>query len=111
MMRRVAAGLAMVALAFTARGADKIDVWVQLSEPPLASNASDRQAIQKQQEAVRARLQALGAVELGGVSRALNALAVSIDPGKLPDVKRIPGVRSVAPVQHIERDPPTPPVR
>lgn len=111
MVRNLALATVFSVMAATAHSADKVNVWVQLSEPALASRASEPDAIQKQQHEVLAQLQALGAVELGRVRHALNALAVSIDPSKLPEVKRIPGVRSVSPVKHIERDPPAPPVR
>lgn len=111
MLRTLALGTVFSAMAVAAQSADKVNVWVQLTEPALASRASEPDAIQKQQQEVLARLQALGAVELGRVRHALNALAVSIEASKLPEVKRIPGVRSVSPVQHIDRGPPVPPVR
>ncbi len=55
-----------------------------------------------------AELRALGATELARVALANNALAVIIDSSRLPEAKRISGVRSVSPVRNIEREPPPP---
>jgi len=109
MIRKFSMGALISVLAAVAHGADKMDVWVLLTKPPLAADANASEAIRKQQQSVLTQLHALGAVELGRVSVARNAIAVSIDPARLPEVKRIAGVRSVSPVRHIERDPPAPP--
>ncbi|MDQ3187995.1 MAG: hypothetical protein M3Q28_03710 [Pseudomonadota bacterium] len=87
-------------------GGERIDVWVLLTETPVVSGANNAEAIKRQQQAVLAQLAALGAVELARVSRARNAVAVSIEPSKLAQVRKISGVRSVSRVRHIERDPP-----
>jgi len=113
MLRKLATGAVVSILTATAHGGDRIDVWVLLTEPPIASGTSTPESVTQQQQAVMAALKALGAVELGRVSMARNAIAVSIDEAKLPEVKRLSGVRSVSPVRDIMRDPvpPTPPVR
>jgi len=105
MFRKLAIGAVVSVLTATAHGGDRIDVWVLLTEPPVASGASTPESVKKQQQAVMAELEALGAVELGRVSTALNAIAVSIDQAKLPEVKRLSGVRAVTPVRDIRRDP------
>ncbi len=113
MFRKLAIGAVVSVLTATAHSGDRIDIWVLLTEPPVASGTSTPESVKKQQQAVMAELQALGAVELGRVSTARNAIAVSIDQAKLPEVKRLSGVRSVSPVRDITRDPvpPRPPVR
>lgn len=78
------------------------EVWVT-----LVPSSGD---IKQQQDTVMSQLRALGATERARVVHARNALAVSIDPAKLDEARRIPGVRSIAPVQHVEREPrPVPP--
>lgn len=113
MLRKLAMGAVVSVLTATVHGGDRVDVWVLLTEPPIASGTSTPEAVKKQQQAVMAELQALGAVELGRVSTARNAIAVSIDQARLPEVKRLSGVRSVTPVRDITRDPvpPRSPVR
>jgi hypothetical protein len=92
---------------------DKIEVWVVLTEPPVAaSHTGQLEKIKRQQDTVMAELKALGATELARITVAKNALAVAIDPANVPEVKRISGVRSVSVVRHIDRGPvPDPPVR
>lgn len=97
-------------LTATAHGGDKVDVWVLLTEPPIVSGSTP-EAVKAQQQAVMAELQALGAVELGRVTTARNAIAVSIPKSRLPEAKQIAGVRSVSPVRDIPRDPPVSPIR
>jgi hypothetical protein len=113
LLRKLAIGAVVSVLTTTAHSGDRVDVWVLLTEPPIASGTSTPEAVKQQQQAVMAELKALGAVELGRVSTARNAIAVSIDQDKLPEVKRLSGVRSVSPVRDIWRDPvpPRPPVR
>ncbi len=106
MIRNFLGGVVLCFLAATAMGGERIDVWVLLTEPPVVSGANNAEAIKRQQQAVLAQLAALGAVELARISRARNAVAVSIEPSKLAQVKKISGVRSVSQVRHIERDPP-----
>ena len=109
MLRKLAIGAVVSVLTTTAHSGDRVDVWVLLTEPPIASGTTP-DSVKKQQQAVMAELHALGAVELGRVSTARNAIAVSIDEAKLPEVKRLSGVRSVSPVRDIRRDP-VPPIR
>ena len=111
MFRKLAIGVVVSLLAANVHGGDLIDVWVLLTEPPLASGTGNPKSVERQQEAVLTQLQALGAIELGRVARVHNAIAVSIDQAKLPEVRRLAGVRSVAPVRDIRRDPPGPPDR
>jgi hypothetical protein len=89
----------------------KIEVWVRLTEPPVAgSSPGNLEKIKRQQDKVMAELKALGATEVARITVSNNALAVAIDPANIAEVKRISGVRSVAAVQHIDRGP-VPPVR
>ena len=111
MFRKLAIGAMVSVLTATAHGGDRIDVWVLLTEPPVASGIRTPEKVKQQQQAVMVQLKALGAVELGRVGTARNAIAISIDQAKLPEVKRLSGVRSVSPVRDIQRDPPAPPIR
>ena len=111
MFRKLAIGAVVSVLTATAHSGDRIDIWVSLTEPPVASGTSTPESVKKQQQAVMVELQALGAVELGRVSTVRNAIAVSIPKIKLPVVKQLAGVRSVSPVRDIQRDPPVSPVR
>lgn len=110
-MIRNAIGMLMFGLASAASGGEQVEVWVVLTERPVATSpVGQLEIVKQQQEHVMTQLKALGATELARVTLSSNALAVTIDSSKLPKVKRISGVRSVAPVQHIERDPaPAPP--
>ena len=85
--------------------ADRVAVWVDLSLPvPRAAAASDvramRQALQAQQQAVAAQLDALGATELARVALVRNAIAVELPRQALPAVRQLPGVLRVRPVTH-----------
>jgi len=110
MFRKLAIGAVVFALTATAHSGDRIDIWVLLTEPPVASG-STLESVKKQQQAVMVELQALGAVELGRVSTVRNAIAVSIPQSKLPELKQLAGVHSVSPVRDIRRDPPVSSVR
>ncbi len=114
MIRTLVTGTLVFLLATAAFGGDKVDVWVVLTEPPVAgSPAGQLERVKQQQDRVMAELKALGATELARVTLAKNALAVTIDSSKLPEAKRISGVRGVTAVKHLESDPlpPPPPVR
>lgn len=84
-----------------------IDVWVDLSEPVAATSgnpeeaAQRRQRVERQQAAVAAELQRLGAVELARVRHTRNAIAVRIAPDRLDAVRGIPGVLRVRPAQKL----------
>lgn len=89
----------------------RVEIWVVLTEAPVAGAPKGQlELVKRQQDAVMARLHELGATEVARVTISSNALAVSIDSAKIADVKRVSGVRSVSAVQHIEREPPSPPL-
>ena len=90
----------------------KVDVVVKLSDAPLAvaqgaaakqrggmMNRTQAQAylqgLGARQDGVMAQIRALGGVEQARVSRALNAVIVSIDARRLSTVAQLPGVVSV----------------
>jgi len=110
MLRALAIGTLVFVSAAAAFGGEQVEVWVVLSEPPVAGSqtAGQLERVKRQQERVMAELRALGATELARVALANNALAVTIDSSKLPEAKRISGVRSVSRVRNIEREPPPP---
>jgi uncharacterized repeat protein (TIGR01451 family) len=97
---------------------EHLEVVVQLNDPPLAAIAgkrSERLGIAAAQRAYAAQLAArqdsfmqsanqLGATELARVSKALNAVIVSIPANRLAELAKLPGVKSVRPVRHYERD-------
>ncbi len=100
------------------RASEHLEVVVQLNDPPLAAIAgkrSERLDIAAAQRAYAAQLAArqdsfmqsagqLGATELARVSKALNAVIVSIPANRLAELAKLPGVKSVRPVRHYERD-------
>ncbi len=100
------------------RASEHLEVVVQLNDPPLATIAgkrSERLGIAAAQRAYAAQLAArqdsfmqsasqLGATELARVSKALNAVIVSIPANRLAELAKLPGVKSVRPVRHYERD-------
>ncbi len=102
-----------------ARG--KVEVVVKLADAPLAaaqgSAAKQRglalhkdqaraylQGLNGKQDAVIGMVRALGGVELARLSRALNAVVVSIDANQLQAVAALPGVVSVRAVGTYTRD-------
>jgi subtilisin family serine protease len=89
-----------------------VQVVVQLLDPPLAVangknakqlggklNAGQQRdylnQLRTKQDAVLAQIGALGGNEIARLSKALNALVISIDASRLPDVANIPGVSTV----------------
>lgn len=64
--------------------------------------AAQRSAILAQQSAMAANLSALGAKELARVSVATNAIAITIDAERIPEIATMPGVKSVRPVINYE---------
>lgn len=56
----------------------------------------------RKQDGVMAQISGLGGRELGRVSKALNAVIVSIDASKIKEVAKVPGVVSVRPVINYE---------
>jgi len=111
MISHLTLAAALSTLTANAHGGQTVEVWVTLTEPAVVGGATNQEAVKKQQQTVLNELRALGAAELGRVSLTRNAIAVSIDQAKLPEVKKLSGVRSVSPVRNIEREPPAPPVR
>jgi hypothetical protein len=84
-----------------------VEVWVDLSEPVAAISgnpeeaAQRRQRVERQQAAVAAELQRLGAVELARLRHTRNAIAVRIAPDRLDAVRGIPGVLRVRPAHEL----------
>ena len=106
----------------------QVQLAVKLQDPPLvvAVGANAKQngitmtaaqqrayvaALKQKQDAVMAQIRALGGVELGRVSKAHNALMVSIDARQLGALHGIGGVVAVRPVSDytISFTPPPPP--
>ena len=102
-------------------GKGSVDVLIELTEPPLASRdatkptagnepadaaaagraaAAQSRRIQRQQERVVnvLRRPPFGAVEIYRVRRALNAVAVRVDPAKLAEIRKLADVKSVRPL-------------
>lgn len=115
-----------------ARAKGPVDVWVQLDANSLAraralmanteagtkrtqasatgegsavaaAMVAQRATVQAQQTATAQRLQALGAKELARVQVAHNAIAITIDAARLPELAKLPGVVRVRPVMHYEK--------
>jgi hypothetical protein len=92
---------------------DWVSVWVDLDLPELASvpreQRAEREALQQQikaqQDAVMDRLRGLGAQEQARVQQVRNALAVRLPGAQLDAARRIPGVRALRVVRHVDRDP------
>ena len=90
-----------------------VSVWVDLDLPELASvpreQRAEREALQgqikAQQDEVMDRLRALGAQEQARVQQVRNALAVRLPGAQVEAARRIPGVRALRLVRHIDRDP------
>src|SRR3984957_10135640 len=93
----------------------RVQVGIKLQDPPLvvavgvnakqngiAMTAAQQMAylaqIKQKQDAVMAQVAALGGVELGRVSKAHNALAVSVDASTLQTIHGISGVLAVRPL-------------
>lgn len=92
-----------------------VQVAVRLTDPPLAQalamNAkktgggmtlAQRQAymasLKSKQDALMGQIQALGGKELGRLGKAYNAVVISADAAKLPQIARLPGVSALRPV-------------
>ena len=92
-----------------------VQVAVRLSDPPLAQalamNAkktgggmtlAQRKAymanLKSKQDALMGQIQALGGKELGRVGKVYNAVVISADATKLPQIARLPGVSALRPV-------------
>jgi hypothetical protein len=106
------AALVMAATGVVAGSPERVEVWIVLSEPALASLPRDASAdaraelqhrIEKQQHDIMKQLAALGGVESARVQRIRNALAVQLPPAAIESAKKIPGVRSVQAITHRNR--------
>lgn len=91
-------------------GEEQLEVWVDLSEPPLSSRGErdqhgQREKIQTQQDQIASALRELGATELARVSIVRNALAICLPSRALDDVRRLQGVVKVRPVKHRQKTP------
>jgi len=76
-----------------------------LREAPQATRealASHRKTLLSHQDALQSRLAAVGAKELGRVTMAHNAIAVTVDASKLKEIAAMPGVAKVRRVNHYE---------
>jgi len=88
-----------------------VEVWVELSEPALASlphaTAKERAELQRrisrQQDDIMKQLAALGAVESARVQTVRNAIAVKLAPAAIESAKKIPGVTGVHAISHRNR--------
>lgn len=91
-----------------------VEVWLDLSEQVPATAADESEArrradrVARQQRAVAAELQRLGATELARVRHARNAIAVRVDADRLDALRAIPGVRRVRPVRTLHPPKPAP---
>ncbi len=93
-----------------------VNAVVQLADAPLAvaykqagGMTKDQQqayvrGLKDKQNALKGQLNGLGAHELGSVTKALNAVIVSVDAAKLKDVSGLPGVTSVKPIGDYQLD-------
>lgn len=98
----------------------EVRVAVRLSDQPLAlavgANAkkvgatmslAQRQAymvmLKQKQDALMAQIRALGGLELGRVGKAYNALMISVDAAKLPQIAQMAGVSAIRPLVNHEK--------
>lgn len=82
--------------------------WVDLSEPapadvPAPRRRAQREQVQRQQAQVAQQVEALGGQVTSRVGAVRNALVVRIARQRLPQLRGLPGVRDVRPVQHRHR--------
>jgi minor extracellular serine protease Vpr len=111
---------APAAVAAPAAGS-RVEVVVRLSDAPLAAaqgqgakqegmamNRAQAQAwlgtLRGKQDATLASIRALGGAEVARLTKALNAVIVSIDAARLPAVAALPGVISVQAVRTYQHD-------
>lgn len=82
-----------------------VEVWVDLTLPPLAQVGADQRAahlerIRAQQAQVTRAIAALSGEVVASVTHVRNALAVKIDPRLIGQVRAIEGVRRVSAITH-----------
>lgn len=93
------------------RAQEELEVWVDLSVPPLSTqSAQNREAraalrarIERQQDEVMSQLTALGATESARVIEVRNSIAVRIPSSALTRARTLPGVIKVRAVKHRQR--------
>jgi hypothetical protein len=102
-----------------AKAKGEVEVVVRLVDAPLAvaqgKNAKQKgwgldkakqkahlDALARKQDGVMGSIRGLGGRELGRVSKALNAVMVSVDASKIKEIAALPGVLSVRPVINYE---------
>jgi hypothetical protein len=107
--RRLWLAAALAPLAAGLAAASPVEVWVDLTEPVAAGDPAQAARVASQQQQMAEALAALGAVELARVRHVRNAIAVRIDPARLPEVRALPGVVRVRPARTLH--PPRPSAR
>ena len=93
-----------------------VNAVVRLGDAPLAvaykqaggmSKAQQQayvKSLRDKQNALKGQLNGLGAKQLGSLTKALNAVIVSVDSAKLKDISALPGVTSVQPIGDYQLD-------
>jgi minor extracellular serine protease Vpr len=98
-----------------------VEVWVKLSSPSVAAANGDnaktrgafltkeqrnahREVLDREHDGIASTARSLGGQELGRVSQAHNAIAVSIDASMLAELASRPGVVQIRPVVNYEVD-------
>ncbi len=105
--RRLCAGLACTAAGVTGAAPAADEVWLELSEPLPATADGPTQATRRrarvaaQQQQIGERLRELGIVELARLRHGRNAIAVRLAPGQAEQVRRLPGVLGLRPVESL----------
>jgi minor extracellular serine protease Vpr len=96
--------------------AGNIDVWITLVDPPLgeASGPNAKRGagtlttsqqrtysttLESKQQALMARVEALGGRAIARVRKAHNAVAVRIETSRLQELSTLPGIRAVRPIR------------
>jgi len=99
----------------------EVQIVVRLTDAPLAAVAGKDakhmgfalkstqqkdllQALDTKQSELLAKISLMGGKELGRVTKALNAVMVSVDASKLSEIAALPGVDSIRPVVNYEID-------
>jgi subtilisin family serine protease len=124
---RSASGLALpapvkssTAPAVRSKQTGKVQVVVRLTDPPLAlmvganakrtgstlspsARAAYMATLKSKQDAVMAGIRGLGGKEVARVGKAYNALVISVDASKLPQIARLAGVSALRPVINPQR--------
>jgi len=114
--REVKSGLASQPAGLYPARPDRVEVWLDLSEPELArlppgdrtAREAQLQRITAEQDRVAAALRLLDGVERGRVQLLRNSIAADLPRERIDAVRLIPGVRAVRVVRHVVRPPPVP---